>query len=114
MAEKVLITTHDLEPAVELRDAFEREGFAVELLTASERIADVEGAALLILTGGLDQKRARRLIREAYEMDRLPVIGLAEPNEVIGPDTRLRLGLNDILSKPVDATEATLIGRRLI
>ena len=60
MAQRVLITTVDLEPAVRLRDAFEEEGFAVELLTPGERIADVSDPVLLILTGGLDQKQARR------------------------------------------------------
>jgi hypothetical protein len=54
VAERVLITTADLEPAVRLRDAFEAEGYAVELLTPGERIADVADPVLLVLTGGLD------------------------------------------------------------
>jgi hypothetical protein len=40
MAETVLITTQDLEPAVRLRDAFRDAGFD-ELLTPGERVADV-------------------------------------------------------------------------
>ncbi|NIP56659.1 MAG: hypothetical protein GWM90_09375, partial [Gemmatimonadetes bacterium] len=52
MAERVLITTSDLETAVHLRDAFQSHKLAVELLTPSEDIGDVEDAALLILTGG--------------------------------------------------------------
>ena len=63
MAERVLITTVDLEPAVRLRDAFEEAGFAVELLTPGEHIADVPDPMLLILTGGLEEKQARRLAR---------------------------------------------------
>ena len=60
MAERVLITTHHLETAVRLKEAFADHKLAVELLTPSEDIEDVEDPALLILTGGLDGKRARR------------------------------------------------------
>ena len=64
MPDTVLITTHDLEPAVKLRDAFEAAGYDVELLTAAEHIGDVKDPVLLIITGGLEEKRARRLLRE--------------------------------------------------
>ena len=67
MAETVLITTQDLEPAVRLRDAFRDAGYGVELITPGERVADVPDAALLVLTGGLEEKQARRLTREAVE-----------------------------------------------
>ena len=114
MAERVLITTVDLEPAVRLRDAFEEEGYSVELLTPGERIADVNDPALLILTGALDQKQARRLAREAAEHDRLPIIALIEsPNEAT-QDLRFRLGISDFVVKPIDVSDVVLIGRRLI
>ncbi|HEY8483046.1 MAG TPA: sigma-54 dependent transcriptional regulator [Longimicrobiales bacterium] len=114
MAETVLITTHDLEPAVRLRDAFEKEGYAVELLTAGERIADVEEPALLILTGRLEDRRARRLVLEAAQLDRLPVIGLADSPAEATQEARLRLGLHECFLKPIDVQEVTLVGRRLI
>jgi len=110
MPETVLITTHDLEPAVRLKDAFHREGFRVELLTSTERIADVTEPALLVITGGLDEKRARRLIREAAELDRLPVIGLTEPTESSGT----RVGVSETFAKPIDVDEVVLVGRRLV
>ncbi|MBI4408378.1 MAG: sigma-54-dependent Fis family transcriptional regulator [Gemmatimonadetes bacterium] len=114
MAETVLITTHDLEPAVRLRDAFEAEGGRVELLTAGERIAGVAEPALLVLTGGLEEKRARRLAREAAALERLPVIGLLEPGAVVGPEACRRLGLSECFVKPIDVGEVLLIGRRLM
>src|SRR5690606_40378182 len=111
MAETVLITTHDLEPAVRLKDAFQKEGFRVELLTSSESIADVAEPALLVLTGGLEERRARRLVREAEEYDRLPIIGLADSPQPASPDGRRRLGLHEVFVTPVDVSEVALGGR---
>jgi DNA-binding NtrC family response regulator len=111
MADTILITTHDLEPAVRLRDAFQKEGYRVELLTSTERISDVADPVLLILTGGLEEKRARRLIREAAATNRLPVLGLADsPAEA----ATVRAGLVDCFTKPVDPAEVALVGKRLV
>ena len=114
MADRVLITTVDLEPAVRLRDAFEEEGFAVELLTPGERIADVPDAALLILTGGLAEKQARRLAREAAELDRLPIIALVDAPAAASSDLRFRLGVSEFAVKPIDPSDVVLIARRLM
>jgi len=112
MAETVLITTADLEPAVRLRHAFADAGFDVELVTPGERVADVPGAALLVLTGALHEKQARRLVAEAHELNRLPVLALLEPGSVLDPV--LQREFSDTLPKPVDLEEGVTIGRRLI
>ncbi|CAN5813920.1 sigma 54-interacting transcriptional regulator [soil metagenome] len=114
MAETVIITTQDLEPAVRLRDAFRDAGHEVELLTPGERLIDVENPVLLILTGSLREKQARRLAGEAAGVDDLPVIGLFDSAEDLLADTRQRLGLHEVAVKPVDPSEIVLIGRRLI
>jgi DNA-binding NtrC family response regulator len=114
MAETVIITTQDLEPAVRLRDAFRDAGFGTELLTPGERVADVPDAALLILTGALQERQAQRLAREAFHSDGIPVIGLFDSADEIMSDTRHRLGLHDALVKPVDPHEAVLLGKRLM
>jgi DNA-binding NtrC family response regulator len=114
MPERVLITTVDLEPAVRLRDAFEAEDYAVELLTPGERIADVADPALLILTGGLDQKQARRLAREAAELENLPVIALVDAPPHATQELKSRLGLSEFVAKPIDPVDVVLVGRRLI
>jgi DNA-binding NtrC family response regulator len=113
MAERVIITTVDLEPAVRLRDAFEAERFAVELLTPGERIADVPDPALLILTGGLDQKQARRLAREAAEVN-VPILALIDSPAQITQELRFRLGVNEFAVKPIDPADVVLVGRRLV
>lgn len=114
MPDRVLITTVDLEPAVRLRDAFEEAGFPVELLTPGERIADVGDPGVLILTGALDQKQARRLAREAAEHDSLPIIALVDSASHATQDLRFRLGSSAIAVKPIDPADVVLVARRLI
>jgi DNA-binding NtrC family response regulator len=114
MAERVVITTTDLEPAVRLRDAFAAHKVPVELLTPSEDLHDVEEPALLILTGGLDQKRAKRLADQAATMDRIPVVAIADSDAAVPPSLRSRLRLADAFIKPIDADDVALAGRRLI
>jgi DNA-binding NtrC family response regulator len=115
MAETVVITTDDLEPAVRLRAAFSEAGFAAELLTPGERLADAIGEpVLLVLSGGLYGSRATGLIRAARAHGRLPIIGLAEPEEPVGREACQRLGVSECFAKPIDVDEVVLIGRRLI
>jgi DNA-binding NtrC family response regulator len=114
MAERVIITTTDLEPAVRLRDAFVARKIPVELLTPSEEVHDVEDPALLILTGGLDQKRARRLAEQAAALGRIPVMGLADSEAAAPPSLRARLRLAETYIKPIDADDVALAGRRLM
>jgi DNA-binding NtrC family response regulator len=113
MAEQILISTHDLEPAVRLRDALAEQSFEVELLTPGERVADSPGAALLILTGALAEKPARRLAREAAEAERLAVIGLFEADQPVA-ELRAQLNLADAFVKPIDVAEVVRAARRLI
>ncbi|HEX6589332.1 MAG TPA: sigma-54 dependent transcriptional regulator [Longimicrobiales bacterium] len=114
MAETIAVTTQDLEPAVRLRDALNAEGYRVELLTAGERLADARDPVLLILTGALDEKRARRLLREAAEMDGVATIGLADAPQDALPDACRRRGLSDCFAKPADIQEVVMAARRLI
>ena len=114
MAETVLITTQDLEPAVRLRDAFRDAGFDTELLTPGERVADVADPELLILTGALEEKQARRLAREAADAGGIPVIGLVDTRATITSDLKQRLGITEALTKPIDYADAVQVGKRLI
>ncbi len=110
MAEHVVITTDHIETAVPLRDAFQRQDYAVELLTPTEKIGDVEEPVLLVVTGNLGEKRARRLAREAHEKG-IPVMGIAGS---VPPDTAQRLGLAHSFTLPVDPDEVALVGHRLV
>ena len=111
----MLITTDDLEPAVHLRGALEAHGLRVELLAPGEGLGDaLNEPVLVIVTGGLRERRARGLIAAARERGRLPVIGLTEPTEPAGRDICRALGISECFAKPVDVEEVALIGRRLI
>ncbi len=115
MADVVLITTDDLEPAVRLRGAFEEDGLRVELLAAGETVADALGEPiLLVITGGLRERRARQLIGQARDRGRVPVIGLTEPTEPSGREVCRQLGISECFPKPIDPDEVVMIGRRLI
>jgi DNA-binding NtrC family response regulator len=115
LAEVVLITTDDLEPAVRLRGAFEEDGLRVELLAPGESVADALGEPLLlVITGGLRERRARSLISQARERGRVPVIGLTEPTEPSGREVCREIGISECFTKPVDVEEVALVGRRLV
>jgi DNA-binding NtrC family response regulator len=112
MAETVLITTKDLEPAVRLRDAFAADGLDVELITPGERIADVRDPVLLVLTGALDEKQARRLSREAHDLG-LPIVALVDrPSDA--ENSVAQLGVTEAFIKPVQPDDVASVGRRLI
>ncbi len=113
MPETVIVTTTDLEPAVRLRDAFQEGGLRVELLTTHETVADVAEPVLLVLTGGVHDRRSRALVAAAGERD-VPVLALASDPLEATPEAAHRLGIGEVLAKPIDIQEAVLVGRRLI
>ncbi len=115
VAETVLITTEDLEPAVRLRAGFENAGYRVELLTAGEQLSDALGEpVLIVLTGGLRERRARLLTAAAAEHGPLPAIGLLESTELPSREVCRELGLTECFTKPVDIDEVVLVGKRLV
>jgi DNA-binding NtrC family response regulator len=115
VAHAVVITTEELEPAVQLRAAFEAAGMRAELLATGETLADaLDEPLLLVLTGGLRERRAHALISQARERGRVPTIGLAEPTEPTGRRVCRELGLSECFPKPIDAEEVARMGRRLI
>lgn len=115
MADTVAVTTDDLEPAVRLRAGFQAAGFRVELLTAGETLEDVIGEpVLLVLTGGLRERRARALVVEATGRGHIPILGLLESTEAPDRQACRDLGLSDCLAKPIDVDETVLVGRRLV
>jgi DNA-binding NtrC family response regulator len=115
LKEVVVITTEDLEPAVRLRAAFAEAGLEAELLTGGERLEDVQGEViLLVLTGGLRERRARSLVQAARQRGRIPVVGLAEPAQPLSREFCRQMELSECFSKPVDLEEVVLVSRRLV
>ncbi len=108
MADSVLVTTHNLPLAGELRDGFRHEGYRVELLTAGESVGDVRDAALLVLTGAADTEAAARQAGEAVAAE-IPAFAVLPPGAHDRPP-----GLSATFATPPDAEEIVLVGTRTI
>jgi DNA-binding NtrC family response regulator len=116
MAHHVLITMDDLEAAVRLNAAFEAAGFATAMVSALDdmRAAVVhEDPDLLLLTGGLHEPAAARLLSLVRD-GRVATLGLLEPTDADAANVVYRLGLTAVATKPVDAPDVVALGRRLI
>ncbi len=110
----VLISTHDLETAGALRDVFDGAGYAVELVTPGEEIADFDDAVLLVLTRVLEAEDAEGLATQAREALHVPVYAVAEERDERWRRTVRELGLDEIFFQPVEPDEVLLLGRTLI
>ncbi|HYU09244.1 MAG TPA: sigma-54 dependent transcriptional regulator [Gemmatimonadales bacterium] len=122
MPDRVLITTDDLEQAVRVNAALEQAGFDTAMVSSLDDVRQAvrgreSGAGsrepdAIVLTGGLHETTAQRLLAAARE-HAVSTLGLVEstddPNEV-----GRELGLTGWLIKPADPAEVTATVRRLI
>ena len=109
MAETVLVTTHDLPLAGELRAGFRHAGYRVELFTAGEDVASVDEPVLLVFTGGADADAG---VRQAGQASRLgiPVFAVVGSGRAQTPPGDVTLAF----ARPVDTEEIVLVGTRAI
>ena len=107
---RVLISTHDLPRAGELRLGFQKAGYATDLVTPEERITGEEGAALLVLTGGLEDGGGA-LGRQAREALHVPVFGVA--NGELPPVVQ-RAAFEEAFPADMPTADIVLLGRRAI
>ncbi|HET9949037.1 MAG TPA: sigma 54-interacting transcriptional regulator [Longimicrobiales bacterium] len=108
--ERVLISTHDLPRAGALREAFQRAGYATELVTPGERLSPDPDAALLVLTG-LEEGGTSELARQGKEELRVPVLAIGTED---GKPPALRPGFDEVFSRSVSVADVVLVGRRTI
>jgi len=124
MADRVLITTDDLEHAVRINAGLEQAGFDTAMVSSLDDVRSVvrsrepgagsRGGELdaIILTGGLHESTAQRLLAAAHEHG-VSTLGLVEPTDDakrVGHE----LGLTAWLVKPADPLEVVGTVRRLI
>jgi DNA-binding NtrC family response regulator len=109
-AERVLISTHDLPRAGDLRTGFQKAGFATELVTPSERLAKDDEIALLVLTGGLDDAGGE-LGRQAREVVHVPVFAIGDDD--LPPPARLG-DFEEAFAGDTDLADVVLLGKRVI
>src|SRR4051812_7355727 len=116
MADRVLITTDDLEQAVRVNAALEQAGFDTAMVSSLDDVRSaVRGREpdAIILTGGLHESTAQRLLAAAHEHG-VPTLGLVEATDEAAETVAHELGITDWLVKPADPSEVALLVRRLI
>src|SRR5436190_13792611 len=116
MADRVLITTDDLEHAVRVNAALEQAGFDTAMVSSLDDVRQsVRGRepAAIVLTGGLHESTAQRLLAAARE-HAISTLGLVEATDEDPNQIGRELGLTGWLVKPADPLEVTATVRRLI
>jgi len=116
MSDRVLITGDDLEQAVRVNAALEAAGFVTRMATSLDDVrAEVRRGEqdCLVLTGGLHEPSADRLLAVAREQS-VSTLGLVEATEPDAKGLAQTLGLTAFLAKPVDPSEMVATVRRLI
>jgi DNA-binding NtrC family response regulator len=115
MADRILITTDDLETAVRVNAALEQAAFNTSMVSSLDDVKQsVRGGQpdAIILTGGLHESTAQRLLAAARD-HAVSTLGLVEPTD--DPKSIANaLGLTGWLVKPVDPQEVVGTVRRLI
>ncbi|HSG49979.1 MAG TPA: sigma-54 dependent transcriptional regulator [Longimicrobiales bacterium] len=112
MKQRALISTHDLDRAGALRDAFRNQGFQVDLVTAQEAMDPQEETALLVLTGALVPGDEPELLRQARARTDLAVMAFLDPDAP--PPSELPSGVSELFSPEASADEVVLVARRLL
>jgi DNA-binding NtrC family response regulator len=118
MADRILVTTDDLEHAVPINAGLEAAGFDTAMVSSFDDVRQaVRGRGLLpdciILTGALHESPAKQLLASAQD-HAISTLGLVEATEPDPHRLARELGLTAWLGKPADPTEVTATVRRLI
>src|SRR5881409_1321853 len=118
MADRVVITTGDLEHAVRSNAALESAGFETALATSVDeaRQAILRREPIpdcLVLTGGLHEPSAAQLLVLARDRS-ISTLGLVESTEPDPKGLARGLGLTAFLEKPADPAEVVATVRRLV
>jgi DNA-binding NtrC family response regulator len=117
MADRILVTTDDLEHAVRINAALEQAGFRTTMASsvdeARQAIRRDPAPDCLVMTGGLHETSAAQLLTLARDRS-ISTLGLVEETEPDAKGLARRLGLTGYLEKPADPAEVTGTVRRLI
>jgi len=108
---RVLVSTHDLGRAGELREAFQGAGYDVELVTPDEDVSGGPPIELLVVTGSPASAVARSLVARARAESNAPAFAIVENAEVI-PD--LDSDYLEVFSDVVRADDVVFVARLVI
>jgi DNA-binding NtrC family response regulator len=118
MADRVLITTDDLEHAVRGNAQLEAAGFETRMASSFDDLRPIlqgreRAPDCVILTGGLHEAAASHLLAAARDRS-ISTLGLVEPTEPDAKGLAHDLGLTAWLMKPVEGVEMVSTVRRLL
>ncbi|HEX9393964.1 MAG TPA: sigma-54 dependent transcriptional regulator [Gemmatimonadales bacterium] len=116
MADRVLITTDDLEHAVRSNAALEAAGADTAMVSSFDDVVKElrrREPDCVVLTGGLHESSATHLVSAARERS-ISTLGLVEQTEPDAKTLARELGLTGFLVKPVEGAEVAATVRRLI
>jgi DNA-binding NtrC family response regulator len=116
MSSQILITMDDLETAVPLNAAFEAAGFSTAMFSSLDDARGTvrrEEPELVILTGAVHEPHAEQLVSLARDSE-ISTLALLEPTDSERGHRVGRLGVTEIIVKPVQPDDAVATARRLI
>ena len=108
---RVLVSTHDLARAGELREAFQGAGYDVELVTPDEDVSGGPPIELLVVTGSPDTAAARGLVARARAESKAPAFAIVENAEAI---PKLAADYLEVFSDAVRADDVVFVARLVI
>ncbi len=112
----VVITLHDVEPAVRLNARLEADGITVVLVSPLDDVrAEIRRArpGLIVISGVLVDAANVALLRE-LAWEGTPVVGLMNDDESIGRARLRALGYTELFVKPLAVDDVSLSLRRLL
>ncbi len=117
MADRILITTDDLEHAVRINAALEGAGFDTRMASSFDDLRQAVRREpvpdCVVLTGGLHEDAAAQLLAAARDRS-ISTLGLVEATEPDAKGLARRLGLTAWLGKPAEPGEVVATVRRLL
>lgn len=115
----VLVSRYDPEYAIRAEHTLAMAGFDVEVMDSikkiRERVLSGSRVTLIVLTGGISERTTREFLRHVDDAARpVGVLALANDAEFERMERRREQGIDEVLKKPFDGDELTLVARRLM
>lgn len=108
--DRVLISTHDLPVAGQLREGFKASGYSTDLVTPDEDLSADDSAVLLVLTGGAEEGGGSLASQARTELH-IPVFAIAAHSSLA---PALRPGFDEVFPRGAPVDDIVLLGSRLV